>query len=344
MIKTLSTYKLTVPFTNPTTSVVASSYTVKLFVWEGSKLAVPTLPIYSITKPNPTLSNSQDIIDISRLINDFIDWKFEYPTITNGIQNANIAVWAKWEISYSDTPTVPSIMETNLCVKGYGFTTEGSNPQLPANGLLVDNDEHKIAYDGIYVLPILSSETIFFAYLVRSFPSNTVLSNANLPATTNSNEIIKNIIISPTPATSQDKYVTIFLSSGEEKTLIYETECKYKPLQIVFQNRNGVAETMTFFKSRKDNISITKQDYENDIFFQYNVNSKSKFEINSGWITEDKNQNIKQLLLSEKTYALINGKAIPILVDTKSLEFKTRVNDKLINYKIDFSYAFNDIS
>ena len=344
MIKTLSTYKLTVPFTNPTTSVVASSYTVKLFVWNGSKLAVPTLPIYSITKPNPTLSNGQDVIDISRLINDFIDWNFEYPIISNGIENANVAVWTKWEISYSDTPTIASINETNLCLKGYGFTTEGVNPQLSSNTLLVDNDEHKISYNGIYVFPILLSETIFFAYLVRSFPSNTVLSNVNLPATNNSNELVKNIVITPTIATSQDKYITIFLSTGAEVTLLYETECKYKPLQIVFQNRNGVAETMTFFKSKKDSISVTKENYENDIFYQYNVNSKGKFEINTGFVTEDKNENIKQLLLSEKTYALINAKAVPILVDTKSLELKTRVNDKLINYKIDFSYAFNDIS
>lgn len=344
MIKTLSTYKLTVPFTNPTTSVIATSYTVKLFVWAGDKLAVPLLPIYLITKPNPTLSNGQDIIDISRLINDFIDFDFEYPNVINGIENTNVAVWAKWEISYSDTPTVPSITATNLCVKGYGFTSEGVNPQLPIDGVLVDNDEHKIPYDGIYILPVKVSETIFFAYLVKSFPSQTILNQGNLIATTDSNELIRNIIIKPTPATSQDKYITIAMSNGVTKTLLYETECKYDPLQIVFQNRNGVSELMTFFKAKKESISVTKEMYENDIFYQYNVNSKSKFEINSGWISEDKNENIKQLLLSEKTYALVNGQAIPILVETKSLDFKTRVNDKLINYKIDFSYAANDIS
>ena len=34
----------------------------------------------------------------------------------------------------------------------------------------------------------------------------------------------------------------------------------------------------------------------------------------------------------------------PIILDTKSLEFKTSVNDRLINYTINFSYAYNKIN
>lgn len=344
MIKTLSTYFLDIPFTNPTTLVVALEYRVKLYVWQGSKAAVPALPIYTFTNPNPTVSNGIDRIDISRVINDFFEFSLTVPAVFNTLQNSNNQAWVKWEILYGDTPTIITTQQTNFAVKGYGFYQEGLNPQLPANGILIDNNDFNISYDSVFVLPILLDEAVDKGDItIKSFPSLSMNLTIITSITNNSNQLIKYLFVKPTIGASQDEYIEVKYNT-QTIFLNLITECKYKPIDIFFQNRNGAIETMTFFKSRKDSLSIKKETYSSDIDYNYNVNSRTKFDVNSGWISEDKNVNIKQLLLAEKVFIIENNIKLPLITDTKSLEYKTRVNDKLINYKIDFSYAFEDIS
>ncbi len=47
------------------------------------------------------------------------------------------------------------------------------------------------------------------------------------------------------------------------------------------------------------------------------------------------------MLLSETVFFYENDALVPVNVSTSSLEYKTRVNDKLVNYTIEFDYAYN---
>lgn len=343
MIKTLSTYLHDIPFENPYTHVIATSYTLKLYIWQGSRSSSPALPFYTITKANPSMTNGIDQIDISRLVNDYFDFEFTLPAIYNTIQNGNNQAWLRFEVFYSDTPSISATGFTILAVKGYGFYKEGRRPQLPANKILIDSDEFKISYDSVFVLPIyLDQFTDYGDVTIKSFPSLSMDFVLPTGTTTDSNELVKYVFIKPTIGASQDEYIEVSFN-GITKTLLLETECKYEPLDFVFQNRHGAIETMTFFKAKSEKINIDKKSFKNELDTQYNVNAKTKFDINSGFISEDKNINVKQLLLAEKTWIIEDGFAYPIIIDTKNLEYKTRVNDKLINYKIDYSYAFDDI-
>lgn len=49
-------------------------------------------------------------------------------------------------------------------------------------------------------------------------------------------------------------------------------------------------------------------------------------------------------MISEQVWVYDGTEVKPIILDTKSLEFKTSVNDRLINYTINFSYAYNKIN
>jgi len=57
---------------------------------------------------------------------------------------------------------------------------------------------------------------------------------------------------------------------------------------------------------------------------------------------------MKQLLLSEQVWMTktidTRPTILPVNVKTQSLQYKTSVNDKLINYTIDFDYAFDKIN
>ena len=71
-----------------------------------------------------------------------------------------------------------------------------------------------------------------------------------------------------------------------------------------------------------------------------NVIGKESVTKSSGYISEDENELYTQLLLSDLVYFYDSG-YVPVNVKTKSLSYKTRVNDTLVNYDIDFEYAYN---
>lgn len=186
------------------------------------------------------------------------------------------------------------------------------------------------------------------AVTVKSYPSLQIDYTIATPETTYSNELVKYLWVDVSEAIT-DQYIEI-IYNGVTKTILITDECRYTPLDIAFQNKEGAMQIMTFFKAKKDTISVSSEEYESNSgqgkhqFVKFNKQSKSKFSVNSGYLREDKNETIRQLLLSEKVWLLNGGIEIPINVATTSQEFKTRQNDRLINYGIEFEYAFNDIN
>lgn len=183
---------------------------------------------------------------------------------------------------------------------------------------------------------------------VKSYPLNQIDYTIATPDTIDSNEIIKYLWVDVSEATT-DTYILIEYN-GVVKTLLITDECRYTPQDIAFQNKEGAIQILTFFKTKKDSISINSEKYEgnrghgNHQNIRFNVNGQSKFSVSSGFVSEDRNEDIKQLLLSERVWLLDNGIEIPLNIASNSQEFKTRQNDRLINYIIDFDYAFNEIN
>jgi hypothetical protein len=183
---------------------------------------------------------------------------------------------------------------------------------------------------------------------VISYPLNEINYSIADPVSTNSDELIKNIWVNLADTTT-DEYVEIVFN-GVTTTLLITDEYRYTPVDIAFQNKEGATQVITMFKEQKDSTSITSEEYESNYgqgkhqFIKYNSQARSKFTINTGFVSEDRNETIKQLLLSERVWTISSGIATPINVSTKSLEKKTRVNDRLINYTLEFEYAFNDIN
>ncbi len=183
---------------------------------------------------------------------------------------------------------------------------------------------------------------------IKSYPLNEIDYSIATPDTNYSNELVKYLWVDVSEAPT-DEYIEI-IYNGVTKTLLITDECRYEPKDIAFQNKEGAIQVMTFFKARKENISITSEQYEGNRGhgfhhkIKFNVNGQGKFSVNSGFVTEDKNETILQLLLSERVWLLEDGIETPLNVSTSSQEFKTRQNDRLINYQIEFDYAFNEIN
>ena len=184
---------------------------------------------------------------------------------------------------------------------------------------------------------------------ITSLPDGTYDETIVTTTTIESDEAIKYLVIdTDTTETS----ITVEYN-GETVTLNIVEECRYTPVQIHFINKNGAEQVIHFFKARTDSVDVTSETFESDRgqpmlgnhqFVTYNINSKSKFKVNSGFISESMNDTIKEMLLSEKVWEFKDSLYYPVTIASKSLEFKTRQKDRLINYEFELEYAFNDIN
>lgn len=157
MIKILSPYYINIPYESPITGLVCSEFTLKLYVWNGLKTAIPTEPSYEITKTNPEGLTTSTKIDISNLIGSFLE--LEPKTVTdNEIINGDNQVWYSVSVFYITENTsellTPQLQETKLALKGYNYGMSGENAETPSDKILMQAREFKVARDSKVIIPI----------------------------------------------------------------------------------------------------------------------------------------------------------------------------------------------
>lgn len=124
-----------------------------------------------------------------------------------------------------------------------------------------------------------------------------------------------------------------------------------EPQLVQFVNRYGGLDFVWFFKMRTDSISTESKEYkllQPNLNYdttigqnaKYNFNGKQSVRMNTGFVNENYNELIQDLMLSEKVW--INS--IPAIVKSTGTEFKTQIRNKNINYEIEFEYAFDLIN
>ena len=135
-------------------------------------------------------------------------------------------------------------------------------------------------------------------------------------------------------------------------TNVEETcELILEPQKVQFVNRYGGLDFIWFFKMRTDSISTESKEYkllQPNLNYdttigqnaKYNFNGKQSVRMNTGFVNENYNELIQDLMLSEKVW--INS--IPAIVKSSGTEFKTQIRNKNINYEIEFEYAFDLIN
>ena len=130
-------------------------------------------------------------------------------------------------------------------------------------------------------------------------------------------------------------------------------EAKYSPSVMQFINKNGVWESITFFKKSESTINTTTNEFRRSLgssssagfsydttahkYQRINTNGRKQFTLNTGWVGEDYDAIMEQMLMSERV--MLDG--LPVNVTTTSLTLQKVVNDKTINYTINVEEAFD---
>lgn len=348
--------------------VIMEYCTLKLYIWTGLSTDTKVLR-YTLTK-NIISGNDYIVFELSELIKDFL--VTEYGTYSTDV------VWVYYEAQKfmsGGTLINTQVSSEMLALDGYGYFEDGTNPQLSqqllqSNTILYYNEGQDI------ILPIWAEflpeinvssggganidwnvvEDFWQLYDVSwGFDFLQIVDNGN------TDQKIQYIRISSSEELADGDTITITSATGGTTVITLEEICepKYTPLNIIFYNKFGALQNVWFFKKSMTTLNVRNETYKRSIMDfsstptyseqihqvrTFNANGKETLQANTGFIDEQYNEVIRQLLLSEQVWVDNGTDVLPIRPVTNSLQFKTSVNDKLINYTLDFEYAFDKIN
>lgn len=140
----------------------------------------------------------------------------------------------------------------------------------------------------------------------------------------------------------------------------YVVDCiqRYPNVRIKWKNRYGQFDSFNFYMVNRQSLETEKKTYQPQLgtwesttlsyakpdsgVMNYIVDSRQSIQVNSFWMSEDYNEILKQLMVSDEIYWVYdeaNNYVRPLTVQTSNIVFKTGVVDGLIQYQFDFNYG-----
>jgi len=334
------------------TSQVGSK--IELRLWNGTG-ASPTPATYTFSKPIASSTQIENVYNISPFVKEYID--NVAPNYAAG-ETDSTTMWVNVQVKrFKETAVgVYELLDTTtyLGTNGYTSFADGYNYTNASDTFMLLSDNTKeIKYDITKSIPYVN---------VLINPESGDVVTATYKDLRGRNELVvgytetKGMLKIPLSTTSvkYDKGNTLTIAYNEttfQYRVIPICEPKYEPVICSYINRFGGWQFLTFFKVRIDNINVSGSNYnllQDSINYNtskgqsksFNINGKQSVKLNSGFVPENYSDLIQDLLLSETV--LLDGK--PVEVKTQSTTLKTSLQDRNINYEIEFDYAFNLIN
>ena len=331
---------------------------VELRIWNGTGSA-PTNPTYTLSKLIPAPSNRSTSYNISPYIKEFL----AHPLFTNN--HSAIAflpadeycnVQVKRYKRVSTTWSQVGQTETHYAFDGYGLYTDGYNENFDFFLL-----NPKTYYYHYVAGANLNNEPFKRAGNFTVFGGDGIVVIYNELGTANSVTVQlpqdRWYIVPRVHSAYMQKGCVTSVFSGFGETLGWtstfkpKTECKYTPICCDFINRYGAWQREYFFKASKNTINVENSEYNlymasSNYNVQegqrktFNTNYKQVVTVNTDWVSEDFSDNLKELMTSERI--LLDN--LPVKLNTKSIELQKHINTKMINYTLEFEYAYDLIN
>ena len=354
MIRALSPYYIETDLVYG--GVTCEYFTLTVQVWDGDKASPDSTNEYKLTYKNTTASTGSHKINISSVIQDFVEFNAPTPlgyVNTTTLLDGNNQAWVYTYIEY-DGGTTKYDEATELMTLGYSYGDEGENYSIVKDDILMPVMDYKMNKYGIFIIPVLSDEVDDYDVKISADGGLTILTFTVL-ATTDSSKVVRNLWIDVQanfPTASQ--YLSVEYRGNTINLDLYD-EARYTPMDILFQNKDGALQTFTFFKDRKEETTVTDSVYQTKggqgsngfhQFVRYNVQARNSVSASSGFIRERENEVIQQLMYAHKAWIhdTVSQSYKAVYVKDTSKQFKTQLTDRLINYTIKFEYAYNQIN
>ena len=365
------------------TSIANTYYTtLDIYIWEGSVISTTT-PKYSLKKYAIGGSNWV-AYEVSELVRDYIDTTFDgnyngqsvwCKFITKAYNSSDTLLNT---INYGTESAFDSYsyFEEN---ESFNITNESLLMSNREMFVLADNvfriPIHTSKNPTVIFLKdgqVVSSQT-----LSSTTESSTQVKYISIDGVTGNYDSFKSRVLEDNGTFEDSKCLQDFLDEfeiGEVDTIrvsdsngtetikvITLDECKYEPKKVTFVNKFGVLQDMFFFKKSVEKMTVKKESYKANTRNQYdsysisshvnrefNVVGNESISLSSGFLSEEYNEVFKQLMLSEKVWITnitdTDVQVLPINVKTSNITYKTSLNDRLVEYTIDFDNSFDTIN
>lgn len=319
-----------------------------IYIYEGTQGSYTSDDLkYRITKDRIP-SHDDIVLEIGEMVSDYITQTY------NGTVYNTKPVWVTVVAQLYDEndAILPGSPKTYnyLALDGYGYFEEGINPEL--DKVVLQSNEDIYVEEGTSATVAVWAEGQPTITLYSS--SGSTIGTLTVQDNGNSNQKVQYVTF-PSNCTK-----AIVDAADEETTLNINYVCEnvYTPYLVTFLNRYGVLQGLTFFKKSVENMAVQDETFKGNILnvasknysinegqrTRYNVNAQDSITLNTGYVDEDFNEAIEQLLLAQKVWIKYGSETLPVLPTTKTMQYKTEVNDKLINYTINFDFAFDKVN
>ena len=322
---------------------------------------------YTLSKSIPSSTQISTSYNVSNYVKEFID--NIRPYTSEEPEEFDNNEWVNFRVTrYKLVGTTYTSLDTTDYVGVNGFTNYSNGRQTVSNSLLTPllNNSIKNYYWST------DNDIQNFNFIVDKLSTSTL--SVGFENLTNTNSVAYNLQIGVAGIFSYSIPISIVINLGANYatgckvtvsltpsggtpvvsfiTFAYPiAEYKYNPVRCSFVNRYGGWQDIMFFKQQTNTIAVKGTDYKlmpSSISYNtskgqvksFNINGTQTIKLNTGFVDQNYSELITDLLLSETV--LLDGK--PVTVKTQGSDLKTSLKDRLINYEIDFEYAYNLIN
>jgi len=320
----------------------------------------PATPTYTLSKSIASSTQISNIYNISNYVREYIVPVKPTLVTTPAVEENN--AWAICKVKrYKLVGTTYTLLDTIEYVCIDGFTTYNNGRQITIDvtignspALALSNQNIIVNYYNNSYLNLICKKNDEFDLAARYYTKSDILIQTQIILTSGVDNEYFNYKVPLRYSLGTLDYQKLVLSYEEaffQKIHIKTEECKFTPVNCSFINRYGGWEFLTFFKQQSNSISIKGTNYKlmpSSVDYNVsigqsktlNINGTQSVKLNTGFVNENYSELITDLLLSETV--LLNDK--PVIVKTQGSDLKTSLKDRLINYEIEFEYAYNLIN
>jgi hypothetical protein len=330
---------------------------IEIFLWNSG--SAPIVPQHKLSKPIPSLTKIQTTYNISPYIREFINHN-TWQTIYNTTTDTPNKQWCNVKVKrYKLAGGVYTLLDTTTYFgfDGYGYYEEGYNINL--GQFMLTEGTYYYHYDENATIGATQLDSAGHFTLERTGAAWLEWTNLRTGAQTSvgltplTGSAIKDTFrVYPLWYADGNKLKVLNSSFGTLAEYVFKPihECRNEVFVCDFVNKFGAWQREFFFGASNERIESTATTYnllQTDLVDydvregqrkEFNANGIKSITLNTGIRDESMNEPLQQLMLSERI--LLNG--LPVKLRSRQLAKLKMINQKIINYSVEFEYA-NDI-
>ena len=324
---------------------------------------------YSLQK-KPIGSEDSVSVDISEIVNDHLEQIF---TGVYSVSSAKSSIWVTVATSprQADGSLIDDASTTSntyLAQEGYNHFKDGVNYTVEPIAM-ISGSYLQYHQGSTITIPVNVERVVSVQWRsgtsTRETDSFTDNGNQNQKigyAQFSGSTVLDNILV-----TYDDSFESII-------TIVPIEECKFPVHKITFVNRWGAMQDLFFFKKSTESLDTRSENFNASIFEARNVvlsppssgtecreeityntysttahakktfnsNATESISLNTGFVNELMNPYFEELMVSEYIWLTDSTNTIyPVNLKDSSFTYKTGLNDRLINYTMNFEKSFS---